>query len=362
VEIDPESDLAVLQYTGGTTGVPKGAMLTHFNLVANADQVSRWAPHLVVGGERFLGVLPFFHVFAMTVVMNFAIRKAARIIILPRFDLATTVKLIQSARPTVMPAVPTLLNAVLRFPKVETYKLDSLKFVLSGGAPLPIPVKREFEELANCSVVEGYGLSEASPVATCNVSEGPVREGSIGVPMPLTLISLRDLEDPDRPVHRGEKGEVCIRGPQVMQGYWQRPDETAATFTSDGYLRTGDVARMDADGMFSIEDRIKDLIISSGYNIYPRQIEEAIYRHPAVAEVSVIGIADDYRGEAPKAFIKLKEGEDVSAQDILAHLETIISKIELPAEIEFRDELPKTMIGKLSKKELRDEEAARRNS
>lgn len=362
VEIDPESDLAVLQYTGGTTGVPKGAMLTHFNLFANADQVSRWAPHLVVGGERFLGVLPFFHVFAMTVVMNFAIRKAARIIILPRFDLATTVKLIQSARPTVMPAVPTLLNAVLRFPKVETYKLDSLKFVLSGGAPLPIPVKREFEELANCSVVEGYGLSEASPVATCNVSEGPVREGSIGVPMPLTLISLRDLEDPDRPVHRGEKGEVCIRGPQVMQGYWQRPDETAATFTSDGYLRTGDVARMDADGMFSIEDRIKDLIISSGYNIYPRQIEEAIYRHPAVAEVSVIGIADDYRGEAPKAFIKLKEGEDVSAQDILAHLETIISKIELPAEIEFRDELPKTMIGKLSKKELRDEEAARRNS
>ncbi|MCH9807927.1 MAG: long-chain fatty acid--CoA ligase [Alphaproteobacteria bacterium] len=362
VEIEPERDLAVLQYTGGTTGTPKGAMLSHYNVYANTEQVARWAPHLNDGEERFLGVLPFFHVFAMTVVMNFAIRKAAKIIILPRFELLDTIRLIQTAKPTVMPAVPTLLNAILRYPKVENYKLDSLRFCISGGAPLPIPVKREFEKLAGCAVVEGYGLSETSPVATCNASEGPVREGSIGMPMPRTLVSLRDLEDPDRPVHRGEKGEICINGPQVMLGYWRRPDETVATFTSDGFLRTGDVARMDADGMFSIEDRIKDLIIASGYNIYPRQIEEAIYRHDAVAEVSVIGIEDEYRGEAPKAFIKLKEGAKASAEDIIAHLEPIISKIEMPAEIEFRDDLPKTMIGKLSKKELREEEVNRRGS
>lgn len=359
VEIAPEKDLAVLQYTGGTTGTPKGAMLTHYNIYANTEQVARWAPHLVSGKERFLGVLPFFHVFAMTVVMNFAIRKASTMIILPRFELMATLKLIQQTKPTVMPAVPTLFNAILNCPQVSKYDLSSLQFCISGGAPLPLTVKHRFEELTGCGVFEGYGLSEASPVVTCNAVEGPVREGSIGLPLPLTVVSLRDLEDPSREVPQGEKGEVCVSGPQVMPGYWQRPEETKNVFTEDGFLRTGDVARMDPDGMFSIEDRIKDLIICSGYNVYPRQIEEAIYTFDKVAEVTVIGIPDDYRGEAPKAFIKLKDGQSSTAEEVLAHLEKKISKIELPAEIEFRDELPKTMIGKLSKKELREAEEQR---
>jgi long-chain acyl-CoA synthetase len=359
VDIDPERDLAVLQYTGGTTGTPKGAMLTHYNVYANAEQVARWAPHLVRGKESFLGVLPFFHVFAMTVVMNFAIRTASSMIILPRFELAALMQLINTTKPTVMPAVPTLLNAIMNFPQVKNHNLRSLKFCISGGAPLPLAVKRGFEDVTGCVVVEGYGLTEASPVVTCNATAGPMREGSIGMPLPQTEVSLRDLDEPARPVRQGEKGEVCVRGPQVMLGYWQRPEETKAVFTPDGFLRTGDVARMDRDGLFTIEDRIKDLIICSGYNVYPRQIEEAIYTHPSVAEVTVIGIGDAYRGEAPKAFIKLKDGEAASAEDILAHLETRLSKIELPTEIEFRDELPKTMIGKLSKKELRDLENGR---
>jgi len=359
VDIDPERDLAVLQYTGGTTGTPKGAMLTHYNVYANAEQVARWAPHLVRGEESFLGVLPFFHVFAMTVVMNFAIRTASTMIILPRFELAALMQLINTTKPTVMPAVPTLFNAIMNFPQVKNHNLGSLKFCISGGAPLPLAVKRGFEDVTGCVVVEGYGLTEASPVVTCNAPAGPMKEGSIGMPLPQTEVSLRDLDEPARPVRQGEKGEVCVRGPQVMVGYWQRPEETKAVFTPDGFLRTGDVARMDRDGLFSIEDRIKDLIICSGYNVYPRQIEEAIYTHPAVAEVTVIGIGDSYRGEAPKAFIKLKDGEVASAEDILAHLGTRLSKIELPTEIEFRDELPKTMIGKLSKKELRDLENGR---
>ena len=359
VDIDPERDLAVLQYTGGTTGTPKGAMLTHYNVYANAEQVARWAPHLVRGEESFLGVLPFFHVFAMTVVMNFAIRTASSMVILPRFELSALMQLINTTKPTVMPAVPTLFNAIMNFPQVKNHNLRSLKFCISGGAPLPLAVKRGFEDVTGCVVVEGYGLTEASPVVTCNATAGPMREGSIGMPLPQTEVSLRDLDEPARPVRQGEKGEVCVRGPQVMVGYWQRPEETKAVFTPDGFLRTGDVARMDRDGLFTIEDRIKDLIICSGYNVYPRQIEEAIYTHPSVAEVTVIGIGDAYRGEAPKAFIKLKDGEAASAEDILAHLETRLSKIELPTEIEFRDELPKTMIGKLSKKELRDLENGR---
>lgn len=359
VAIDPVNDIAVLQYTGGTTGTPKGAMLTHYNVYANAEQVAAWDSKLEPGKERFLGILPFFHVFAMTVVMNVGIRLAARMIILPRFELVAALKLIHTMKPTVMPAVPTLFNAIMNYPQLKKYNVSSLRLCISGGAPLPLTVKRGFEGLTGCKVVEGYGLSEASPVVTCNIPNGPERDGSIGVPMPQTVVSLRDLEDPSVEVPQGEKGEVCVKGPQVMLGYWQRQDETEKVFTSDGYLRTGDVARMDADGMFSIEDRIKDLIICSGYNVYPRQIEEAIYAHPAVAEVTVIGIEDEYRGEAPKAFIKLKDGQTANADDIMAHLSKKLSKIELPAEIEFRDELPKTMIGKLSKKELRAAEQSK---
>jgi len=358
VEIDPVNDVAVLQYTGGTTGTPKGAMLTHANVGINAQQGRAWATNLRPGAERVLAALPFFHVFAMTAVMNFALAQGAELIIMPRFVLGDAMKLIDKTKPSVMPGVPTMFIAMLNHPKLKSFDMSSLKFCLSGGAPLPVDVKQRFESLTGCKLVEAYGLSETSPGATCNPLDGPVKEGSIGQPLPATIISLRDLADPSKEVPLGEKGEICIKGPQVMKGYWKRPEETANQFVGD-YLRTGDVGIMDEQGFIFIVDRIKDLIICSGYNVYPRRVEEAIYEHPAVEEVTVIGIKDQYRGEAPKAFIKLKAGMPATEADIRKHLETKLSKIELPAEIEFRDALPKTMIGKLSKKELKAEEAAR---
>ena len=360
VAIEPERDIAVLQYTGGTTGTPKGAMLTHANLTRNTRQVMMWAPDLGQGQERVMGVLPFFHVFAMTVVMNFGIAKAAEIVMMPRFTLDEGLALIAKVKPTIMPGVPTLFNAIQNHPKIKTYDLTSLKFCLSGGAPLPLEVKQNFEATTGYKLVEGYGLSEASPVVTCNPIEGPPPPpGSIGLPLPGTIVSLRSLADPNVPVAPGERGELCVKGPQVMRGYWKKPDETANQFVGD-YLRTGDVAIMDENGFFQIVDRIKDLIICSGYNVYPRRVEEAIYEHPAVEEVTVIGIPDKHRGEAPKAFIKLKAGQAASEDDIRRHLAVKLSKIEMPVAIEFRDSLPKTMIGKLSKKELKAEEAQNR--
>jgi long-chain acyl-CoA synthetase len=360
--IDPYEDVAVLQYTGGTTGTPKGAMLTHANVYINSRQGAAWAATILVPGqERTLAALPFFHVFAMTAVMNFALAQGAELVIMPRFVLDDAMALITKTKPTVMPGVPTMFMAMLSHPKLKSFDLSSLKFCLSGGAPLPVEVKEKFEKLTGCKVVEGYGLSEASPSVTCNPLDGPVKEGSIGQPLPGTIVSLRDLADPAREVPLGEKGEICIKGPQVMKGYWKRPEETANQFVGE-YLRTGDVGVMDEEGFIFIVDRIKDLIICSGYNVYPRRIEEAIYEHPAVEEVTVIGIKDDYRGETPKAFIKLKAGATATKDDILKHLEPKISKIELPSEIEFRDALPKTMIGKLSKKELKAEEDQRRKA
>jgi long-chain acyl-CoA synthetase len=359
--IDPLNDVAVLQYTGGTTGTPKGAMLTHANVNTNCQQGAAWATNLVPGKERVLAALPFFHVFAMTAVMNFAVANGAEIVIMPRFVLDDAMKLIDKNKPTVMPGVPTMFIAMLNHPKLASFDLSSLKFCLSGGAPLPVDVKQKFEKLTGCKLVEGYGLSEASPSVTCNPLDGPVKEGSIGQPLPGTIVSLRDLADPTKEAPQGEKGEICIKGPQVMKGYWKKPEETANQFAGD-YLRTGDVGIMDEEGFIFIVDRIKDLIICSGYNVYPRRIEEAIYEHPAVEEVTVIGINDGYRGEAPKAFIKLRAGAKATEDDIRRHLEPKISKIEMPAEIEFRDALPKTMIGKLSKKELKAEEEQRRKA
>ncbi|SFV39092.1 long-chain acyl-CoA synthetase [Hyphomicrobium facile] len=358
VAIDPDEDVAVLQYTGGTTGTPKGAMLTHANLTANTAQIAAWAVDLEPGNESILGALPLFHVFAMTVVMNMGVELAAKIILIPRFQLVEVLKLLNRERPTVLPAVPTIFTAMLNYPQFKSYDVSSLRFCISGGAPLPMEVKLKFEAVSGAKVVEGYGLSEASPVLTCNPVQGEPVAGSIGPPMPGTTISLRDIEDPTKEVAQGERGELCAKGPQIMKGYWKKPAETEKQFVGE-FLRTGDVAIMDEHGYFSIVDRIKDLIICSGYNVYPRRIEEAIYTHPAVEEVTVIGIADDYRGEAPKAFIKLKNGMQATAEDILKHLEPKISKIEMPAAIEFRDSLPKTMIGKLSKKELAAEEAKR---
>ncbi len=354
VTIDPDNDLAVLQYTGGTTGTPKGAMLTHSNLTINLQQVATWDPSIGSGKEAGLALLPFFHVFAMTALMNLAIYKAAKLVLVPRFDLNMALKLIRKTRPTLMPGVPTVFNAMMNSPKLKKTDLASLRFCISGGAPLPGDVQRGFERTSGCKLVEGYGLSETSPVATCNPVNRPGKEGSIGLPMPGTRLSLRSLDDPRQEVPLGEKGEICIAGPQVMKGYWNRPEETAGAFVGE-FFRTGDVGIMDADGFTFIVDRIKDIIICSGFNVYPRRIEEAIYEHPAVEEVTVIGIPDGYRGEAPKAYIKLRTGQTATAEDIRKFLEPKISKIEMPSQIEFRDQLPKTLVGKLSKKELKAE-------
>nr|WP_240932886.1 long-chain fatty acid--CoA ligase [Pelagibius litoralis] len=351
-------DVAVLQYTGGTTGTPKGAMLTHGNLSANASQLWTWFIDAKMGEERMLAVLPLFHVFAMTVIMHLGIRGASEIVLLPRFEIKMLLKAIARTKPTCFPGVPTLYNAIINTPKIETYDLSCIRYCLSGGASLPQEVREGFEAITNATLLEGYGLSETSPVATCNPLVGVQKDGSVGLPMPGTTIEIRSLEDSEKLMPQGEVGEICIRGPQVMAGYWQRPEETAQTLR-DGRVHTGDVGYMDEDGYTFLIDRLKEVIISSGYNVYPRHIEEAIYRHPAVAEVTVIGVPDDYRGEIPKAFIRLKDGESLELGPLQVFLEDKLSPMEMPRLIEIRAALPKTIIGKLSKKELIAEERAR---
>jgi long-chain acyl-CoA synthetase len=358
VAVDPAEDVAVLQYTGGTTGLPKGAMLTHANLYANAIQATMWFEGARPGEERLLAVLPFFHVFAMTAAMNLPIRLGAEIVMLPRFDLDQAMETIAKKRPTLFPAVPTIYTAINNHKNRSRYDLSSIKFCISGGAPLPSEVKVAFERGTGCRLVEGYGLSEASPVTNCNPIAGVNKTGSIGLPLPGTTIELVSLEDGQTPVPTGERGELCVRGPQVMKGYWNRPEETAATLR-DGLLHTGDVAYMDEDGYVFIVDRIKDLILCSGFNVYPRNVEEAIHLHPAVAEVVVGGIPDAYRGQTVKAWIRLKDGETLDAEGLRAFLQDKLSTIEQPKQVEFRDELPKTLIGKLNRKALLEEEAAK---
>jgi len=353
--IDPREDIAVLQYTGGTTGVSKGAMLTHANLYANTVQASMWFAGLEPGKERMMGVLPFFHVFAMTVVMNLSIMVGAEIVMHPRFELLPVLKDVTRKRPTLMPGVPTMFTAINNLAEIDQYDLSSLKACISGGAPLPLEVKQKFEQMSGCKLVEGYGLTECSPIASCNPLFGVNKEGSIGLPLPGTQIVIVDRETQSRVLPQGEAGEICIVGPQVMKGYWGRPEATADTIRQ-GRLHTGDVGYLDEDGYTFIIDRMKDLILCGGFNVYPRHVEEAIYQHPAVAEVTVIGIPDDYRGESPKAFIKLKDGQGLTADELMAFLRERLGKHEVPTEIEFRPELPKTMIGKLSKKELVAEE------
>ena len=358
VAIDPSTDIAVLQYTGGTTGVPKAAMLTHANLSANTEQLRMWVPKIRSGEEKTLGVLPLFHVFAMTGVMNLGIRVGAELILLPRFDLDQVMKVIEKKRPTVFAGVPTIYTAINGVAAEGGHDLTSLQFCISGGAALPLEVRTRFEELTGCTLVEGYGLSEASPVVCINPFALAIKAGSVGMPMPGTVIEIHSLEDPTKILAANQRGEVCVRGPQVMAGYWRRPDDTTAVFV-DGALRTGDVGYVDDDGSLFLVDRIKDLIICGGYNVYPRVIEEALYAHPAVAEAVVIGIPDPYRGEAPKAFVRLRAGAEATPEELKHYLSTQISRIEMPKEVELRDELPKTMVGKLSKKELVAEERAR---
>jgi len=356
MKIDVKNDVALLQYTGGTTGVPKGAMLTHANLSANAEQCLIAFDGVEMGAEKMLAVIPFFHVFAMTVALNLATRIACEIIAIPKFDLDDAIKCIQKKKPTVMPAVAAIYNAIANHKDIKTFDLTSLKRCISGGAPLPVEVKRKFEEETGCVLVEGYGLTESSPVTHVNPLQGVNKPASIGLPVAGTEVEIRDPDKPKKVMKQGEKGEICIKGPQVMKGYWHNNEATENTIVN-GFLHTGDIAYVDEDGYYFIVDRIKDLIITNGYNVYPRHVEEAIYKHQDVEECIVGGLPDDKRGERVKAWIKLKDGHRVSESVLRDFLKDKISPIEMPKEIEFRTEpLPKTMIGKLSRKDIIAEE------
>lgn len=365
-EIHPEADVAVIQYTGGTTGIPKGVILTHANCSINAQQSRLWFAEVKDAQERIIAILPLFHVFAMTTILNLGVSIAAELLLHPRFELKSVLQDIHKNHATLMPGVATLFAAINNCTTLDKYDLSSLKYCISGGGPLPQAVKEEFENLTGCVLVEGYGLSEASPVTCCNPLKGENRTGSIGLPFPGTIMEIVDKDDPYHLLKAGEEGEVCIRGPQVMRGYWQQLEETNKVLrkTSDGDLRlhTGDIGMMDEDGYFRIVDRLKELIISGGYNIYPRQVEEAIHQHDAVAECAVIGISHPKRVEVPKAFVVLKEGKEINAETLKEFLREELPPYALPFEIEFREELPKTMVGKVDKKPLKAEEAARHSA
>lgn len=351
VEIKPAEDLAVLQYTGGTTGTPKGAMLTHANLYANAVQTGMWFHGLEEGNEKIMGILPLFHVFAMTVVMNLGVLKACEMILHPRLDIKKLLKEIESKKPTILPGVPTLFTAINNQKNIKNYDLKSIKACISGGAPLPLEVREKFEELTECTLIEGYGLTESSPVATANPLFGENRSGSIGLPFPATIVEIRETEGRRNLCSTDKIGEICIKGPQVMLGYYNNDQETKETIRS-GRLHTGDLGYMDKDGYVYVVDRSKEMIIVSGFNVYPREVEEEIYKHSSVEEAAVLGIGDDYKGQTVKAFIKLKKSAELSEEELNEFLKGKLAKYKLPKEIEFRDEMPKTLIGKISKKDL----------
>ena len=362
---DPATALAVLQYTGGTTGLPKGAMLTHGNLTAANEQYwltnTYGGAELKEGQERFLAVLPPFHIYALSVNMLLGVRLGATNILHTRFEVEPVLKDLAAKKVTVFCGVPTMYTAINNHPGVEAYDLQSLRFCGSGGAPLPVEVLARFKQLTGCSLAEGWGMTETSPSGTFTPPLAAPRPGSCGVPMPGLDMRFIALDNPAAYAAPGEKGEICVRGPNVMAGYWHKPEANAEAFNADGYLRTGDVGTMDDDGFVYIVDRTKDMLLCSGYNVYPRIIEEAIYAHPAVAEVCVIGIPDEYRGQSPKAFITLKVGAaPFTLDELKAFLRDRIGKHEMVGAMEIRAELPKTPVGKLSKKTLVDEEAARR--
>ena len=368
---DPRDALAVLQYTGGTTGLPKGAMLTHGNLSAANQQYwltsTQGGANLQEGAERFLCVLPPFHIYALSVNMLFGVRLGATQTLHVRFDPAEVLKDLAAKKITVFPGVPTMYTAINQFPGVEQFDLRSLKYCGSGGAPLPAEVHQRFMQLTGCSLAEGWGMTETAPAGTFSPMTTKQRVGSCGLPMPGIEIRLASLTNPNAYVgtgergERGERGEMVIKGPNVMKGYWNAEEATREAFNRDGFMRTGDVAEMDADGYLYIVDRTKDMLLCSGFNVYPRTIEEAIYTHPAVAEVCVIGIPDAYRGQSPKAFVALKAGaEPITLEAMKAFLADKIGKHEMIGALELRAALPKTPVGKLSKKTLVDEEAARR--
>lgn len=360
VPIDPLTDVALLQYTGGTTGIPKGAMLTHANIVANTHQCGLWFTDCRDGAEKMLGVIPFFHVFAMTAVMNLSVLKGLEIVALPRFDLGETMRLIHRKKPTLFPAVPAVFNAINHHPRLKRFNISSLRHCISGGAPLPVEVKKTFEANTGCILVEGYGLTETSPVTHVNPLHGLNKPGSIGLPLPGTVVEVVGLEPPHAVLPMGQTGEICIRGPQVMKGYWGKPDETAKVLRH-GRLHTGDIGYIDSDGYTFIVDRLKDMIITNGYNVYPRNVEEAIYKHPDIQECIVAGLPDADRGERVKAWIYMKPDREITGEGMKSFLRDKLSPMEMPREFEFRDQpLPKTLIGKLSRKDVVAQERAKK--
>jgi long-chain acyl-CoA synthetase len=364
---NPHEEIAVLQYTGGTTGLPKGAMLTHANLTAACSQI-----HTINGGdprvleegrESVLAVLPMFHIYALSVNMLFAIHIGARIVLHTKFELEAVLKDLTEKKITVFPGVPTMFTAIVNSPDIDKSDLTSLRLCNSGGAPLPMEVSRRFQHLTGSRVVEGWGMTETSATGTFTPQSGVRKTGSCGIPVAGVTLKFVDVDDPTREVARGERGELCIKGPNVMRGYWKKSEATAASMTPDGFFRTGDVAWMDEDGFVYIVDRTKDMILCGGFNVYPRIIEEAIYEHSAVAEVSVIGVPDAYRGESPKAFIVLKPDTNaLSLEELQTFLKGRLGKHEMVQMLEIRTQLPKTPVGKLSKKELYDDEERKRQA
>ena len=357
--------VVVLQYTGGTTGLPKGAMLTHANLSAACAQymeTSQGEPRVLTEGvERVLVVLPLFHIYALTVNLLYGVRLGALLVLHARFDLDAAINDLVAKKITVFAGVPTMYMAMANHPKVKEGALRSLQFCGSGGAPLPVEVAQRFYELTGAQLCEGWGMTETSPTGTFTPAHGLRKAGSCGMPIPNIELKFESLTEPGQEAAPGEPGELCIRGPNVMKGYWKNPDATAKAMTADGFFRSGDVARMDADGFVFIVDRTKDMLLCGGYNVYPRVIEEAIYEHPSVEEVCVIGIPDAYRGQSPKAFIKLKkDAPALTLDELKTFLRDRIGKHEMVAEMELRAELPKSPVGKLLKKDLVDEEARKR--
>ena len=348
------SDIACLQYTGGTTGISKGAMITHANLVINSCQASRWLGVRRDGSEVLVAALPLFHIFAMTCVMICAVEIGACVVLLPRFELRAALNVIRKYRPTMFHGVPTMYVAFNSVPGVARYGFNSLRMCMSGGAALPAEVRQKFETLTGGKMVEGYGLTETSPVTHINPPEGSPKIASIGLPVADTEARIMDLETGTREMPVGEIGEIAMRGPQVMKGYWNRPEETALVLR-DGWLYTGDIAKKDADGYFYIVDRKKDMIIAGGCNIYPRDVEEVLFECPKIKEAAVVGVPDAYRGETVKAFVVLRDGQTATPEEIIAFCRERMAGYKVPRQVEFRDSLPKSGVGKYLRRELRED-------
>lgn len=360
VNINPLEDLALLQYTGGTTGHPKGVMLTHHNLVANVQMCEAWLYKTRQGGEIVLGVLPFFHVYGMTTVMNMSIMQGSKMILLPKFNAEDVLKTIHKQRPTLFPGAPTIYVGLLNHPDLKKYDLSSIEACISGSSPLPIEVQEQFEKVTGGKLVEGYGLTESSPVTHANfVWENRVN-GSIGVPWPDTDSKIFKMESLEEEAEVGEVGEIAVKGPQIMKGYWNNPEETANVL-KDGWLFTGDLGYMDEEGYFYVVDRKKDMIIAGGYNIYPREVEEVLYEHEGIQEAVVAGIPDPYRGETVKAYVVLKDGVNISEDELNAYSRKHLAAYKVPRFYEFRDELPKTAVGKILRRKLVDDEKENQN-